>query len=208
MPNKIGFRFLLLTDRKQTKKPLINIIENACKAGLKAVQLREKDLSSRDLLQLAKQIRNITKRFNSKLLINDRLDIALLSKADGLHSPENGTPLKYSRQFGKHLLIGRSVHSLNGALDAEKECYDYIIFGPVYRTASKTAYGKPKGISELKKVCEAVKVPVFAVGGITPERASRCVGAGSHGVAVIGSVMKSANPKGSIIRFKKAMGEL
>lgn len=208
MRNKIGFRLLLITDRKQTKKPLEDLIENACKAGLRAVQLREKDLSSKDLLRLAKRLRTITQRYNSKLLINDRLDIALLSMADGLHSPENGTPVKYSRQFGNNLFFGKSVHSLKGALDAEKEGYDYIIFGPVFRTASKTGYGRPKGVSGLKRVCEVVKIPIFAVGGITPEKTGRCVRAGAHGTAVIGAVMKSTNPKGSINRFKKAMGEL
>jgi thiamine-phosphate pyrophosphorylase len=208
MRNKIDFRFLLVTDRKQSPKPLEDLIEKACKAGLKAVQLREKDLSSKDLLRLAKQLRKVTQRYNSKLLINDRLDIAMLSMADGLHSPENGTPVKCSRQFGKYLLFGKSVHSLVGALAAEKEGYDYIMFGPVYRTASKTGYGKPKGISGLKRVCEAVKVPVFAVGGITPERAGSCVKAGAYGTAVISAVMKSSQPKSTISRFKKAIGEL
>lgn len=209
MANKIYFRLLVITDRKKCRaKPLQEIVRKACACGVKAIQLREKDLSDADLLSLANKLRLLTYKYRAQLIINDRLDIALLAKANGVHSPENGILPKQAKPFSKNLLIGKSIHSLKSALKAGGEGYDYIIFGPVYRTQSKIKYGKPKGLKELKRVCAEMKIPVFAVGGINPKRAKKCIEAGAHGVAVIGAVMKSKDIKKTVNEFKGSMGKL
>jgi thiamine-phosphate pyrophosphorylase len=209
MANKINFRLLVITDRKECRpKPLEEVIKAACLNGVKAFQFREKDLPEGDLLLLVQKLKRLTSKCRAKLIINDRLDIALLSKADGMHSPENGILPKQVKQFSKNLIIGKSTHSLKSVLDAQRKGYDYIIFGPVFRTKSKIKYGKPKGLKELKRVCDEVKIPVFAVGGINPERAKKCIEAGAHGAAVIGAVMKSGNIKKTVNAFKQSLGSL
>ena len=208
MANKIDFKLLVITDRKKCKpKKLDDVVIEACHSGVKAFQLREKDLSASEILSLSLKLRKITSN-NSKLIINDRLDIALLSKSNGIHSPENGILPKQAKSFNKNLIIGKSTHSLKSAIEAERKGYDYIIFGPVFRTQSKVKYGKPKGIKELTRICAKIKIPVFAVGGINPDRAKKCIEAGAQGAAVIGAVMKSRNVKKTITEFKENMGSL
>jgi len=209
MTKKVNFRLIVITDRKKCKpKTLQEVVRKVCASGVKAIQLREKDLTASDLLTLSRKLRELTLRYHSKLIINDRLDITLLSDADGLHSPENGILPNHAKQFNKNLITGKSTHSLKSALEAERNGYDYIIFGPVFRTLSKIKYGKPKGVKELERVCSRVKIPVFAVGGINPDRAKKCIEAGSYGAAVIGAVMKSGNINKTVNKFKESLGSL
>jgi thiamine-phosphate pyrophosphorylase len=205
----LDFHLILITDRIACKpNKLEDVIKSACQNGVKAVQLREKNLDSHSLLKFAKKLRKITKHYSAKLIINDRLDIALLSKADGLHSPVNGLTAEQIRNHHKKLVTGKSVHSLEEAVRAERLGFDYIIFGPVFRTPSKTAYGKPKGLKELKKVCMNVNIPVFAVGGINPVRAGKCIKQGAYGVAVIRNIMCSKKIKQTLKQFKQEKVEL
>ncbi len=209
MENKIGFRLLVISDRKLCRhKSLEEITREAFSAGVKAFQLREKDLPASELLSLARKIKKISIKSHAKLIINDRLDIALLANADCIHSPENGINAKDVKNQIKNLIVGKSTHSVESALKAERDGYDYILFGPVFRTKSKIKCGKPKGITELKKVCRTVKIPVFALGGINPERAIRCIKAGAHGAAVIGAIFNSKNVKRTVFQFKESLGGL
>ena len=209
MENKIGFRLLVISDRKLCRhKSIEEITRKAFSSGIKAFQLREKDLSSSKLLSLARKIKKISIKSHAKLIINDRLDIALLANANGVHSPENGINAKDVKNQNKNLIVGKSTHSVISALKAEMDGYDYILFVPVFRTKSKIKFGRPKGITELKKVCNAVKIPVFAVGGIDPERAKKCINAGAHGVAVMGAIFKSKNVKRTVFQFKESLGGL
>jgi thiamine-phosphate pyrophosphorylase len=209
--SKPDFKLLLITDSKICNN-LTQVISSACQAGIKAVQLREKStndgISAFELLSLSKELRKITKEYSAKLLINDRLDICLLSKADGVHSPEKGFLPYQIKKFNNKLLSGKSVHSVEGAIEAEKNDYDYIIAGPVFRTASKIKYGKPLGLNKLKEICDSVKIPVYAVGGINPYRARKCLANGAYGAAVIGAIMKAKSVKKTVNEFKKALGGL
>jgi thiamine-phosphate pyrophosphorylase len=201
---------MLITDRKLCKAgSLINVIRKSARSGVKAVQLREKDLTSAELLALTRKIKGI------KLIINDRIDIALLSGAYGIHSPEKGISASHVKRLfpakagiNKTIKIGKSVHSLHQAVKAEKSAFDYLIFGPIFKTPSKTKYGLPQGLEKLKRVCESVNIPVYAVGGITPKRAKKCLNAGASGVAVISAIMKSKNTAKTVKEFKSAMGSL
>ncbi len=209
MANKMSFRLLLISDRKLCiSKSIEETVSMAFAAGVKALQLREKDLSSSELLTLAKKLRKSSQKHSASIIINDRLDITLLSKADGVHSPQNGILANDVKRINKNLIAGKSIHSVKSAIEAEKNGYDYIIAGPVFRTSSKIKYGKPLGLKLLKLICDSVNLPVFAVGGINPERAKKCVKAGAHGVAVIGAIFKSKNVKKTVFEFKKSLGGL
>lgn len=204
---KINFRLIVITDRKLAGRGLVSVVRDCTKSGVKAIQLREKDLPAGELASLAKKIKSSLSKSRAKLIINDRIDIALLSNADGLHSPENGTDIKYLKKY-KNMIFGKSVHSVQQAFEAEKSGYEYILFGPVFRTQAKIKYGPPQGLEKLKKICNAVNIPVFAVGGITPARVKKCLNAGAYGVAVIRAVMKSRNIKKTVNEFKKELSEL
>jgi len=203
MKNPIDFKLILITEGKFNNN-LYKTISSACRAGVKAVQIREKHISAKELLIISKKIRTITKQTKIKLFINDRYDIAMLSKADGLHVPENG--INPAQVVKSKFITGKSVHSLIGAVEAEKNGFDYIFFGPVFRTPAKVKFGKPQGLENLKTVCGSVKIPVFAVGGINPNRAKKCIQSGAYGVAVIREIMNSKNVIKTVNEFNVSLG--
>lgn len=194
----------MITDKKLAGKDFLKIIKKSSECGVKAIQLREKKLPAAKVVTLANSIKKIIQP-QTKLIINERLDIASLAKANGIHSPVNGLSRKY---IPSELIAGKSVHSKLEAVKAEKEGYDYILFGPIFRTPAKVIYGSPQGLNRLSDICNSVNIPVFAVGGITPKRVKKCLKAGAHGVAVIRAVMKSADVKKSINEFKAELGGL
>src|SRR5205085_7683055 len=136
----------------------------------------------------------------------DRVDIAMLSNADGVHLGRDDISIKDARKLlGKNKIIGGTAHSLNEALEAEKNGADYIGFGHIYPTNSKLKKTKPKGLALLAKVCEAVKIPVIAIGGISIENAKEVLNTGVHGVAIIGSVVKSESPANAARQLRKVI---
>lgn len=191
-------RLMLITHRALAKGDLEKTVETACQSGARLVQLREKDLDAKPLFRLAQSLRAITARYGAKLLINSRLDIALAAKADGLHLPENELPVQTVKRFFS-ALVGRSVHSVEGAKEAEQSGADYIIFGHIFETASKTV--APRGLNALEEVCKTVSIPVYAVGGITPERVPECLKAGAFGVAVMNAVMSASDIRKVVKEF-------
>ncbi len=194
---KVDFDIYLITDRKQTVgKPLGDVIESSLKGGIKAVQLREKELDDRELFTIAKRLKTLTHRFGAKLFINDRLDIALAVDADGLHlGQESVSPKVARKQFGENKLIGVSAHSLDEALRAADDGADFITIGPIYDTPSKRRYGKPIGLNELERVAKKLKIPAFAIGGIKKKKVGEVVNAGAHGIALISAVLKAKDPE-------------
>jgi thiamine-phosphate pyrophosphorylase len=200
----IDFRLYVITDRKLFSRDasLITAIKAALKGGVTAVQLREKDMETRELLRLAYRMRKVTEQFNAKLFINDRFDIALAVGADGVHLTQNSIPVDAVKQCTRRkLLAGVSTHSLKEAREAEKGGADFITFGPVYRTPSKLKYGSPVGIELLKNVSARAGIPVFAVGGVTQGRINDIKEAGAYGAAVIREVLASDD-------IKRTSGEL
>ncbi len=192
----IDFRLYLISDRKLVTRhsSLITAVRKALKGGVRAVQLREKDLGTRELLKLAYTMRNLTRQYNVRLFINDRLDIALAVGADGVHLTQNSIPACAVRKaVKKKLMIGVSAHSLKEAKDAEKGGADFITFGPVYRTPSKLKYGRPLGIRTLKKVSKNMKIPVFAIGGVKINKIKDLKKTGSYGVAMISEILGAEN---------------
>jgi thiamine-phosphate pyrophosphorylase len=154
------------------------------------IQIREKDLQGRELLDLVRLAIESTRGTGAKIIVNDRLDIALTAGAAGVHLGEMALPVEavaeWKRTAGrKDFLIGVSCHSIESARAAQSGGADHIFFGPVFATPSKTSFGPPQGIERLREVCEAVRISVLAIGGVNLENAPSCMEAGAAGVAAI-----------------------
>ncbi len=203
----IDFHLIVITNRNLCKVNLTSRISYLASKGVKAFQLREKDLSSVSLLKLSQKINLALKPHKSNLLINDRLDIAILSGAAGVHSSTNGVNSKYIRYFAPNIISGKSVHNLNEAIQAEYDGFNYLIFGPVFKSPEKIKFGLPQGLKKLNSICSAVNLPVFTVGGITPENIKPCLDSGAFGVAAIRPFMDSDNISQTIQKFNSALNE-
>lgn len=207
--NKIDFKLYLITNRKLCKYyTLYEVIKRAINSGLKSIQVRENDLPVENLIELMNQIITITSKTNTKIFINNNLNIINKVNVDGIHCKDDGELLKLTRNLFPNHLIGASCHSLNSACQAEVFGADFIVFGPVYSTPSKIKYGQPQGISKLKEITSSVKLPVFAIGGIIPERVNECLNAGAYGVAVISAIMSAKNISEMLYKYEKELGSL
>jgi thiamine-phosphate pyrophosphorylase len=188
-------RSLLAADSVEARKILSQRIAAAAAAGVDWIQIREKDLPGKDYCSLTREALQLaescTAPSRAKVLVNDRIDVALVTQAGGVHLGEKSLPPEEARRLVKSLhrekdfLIGVSCHSLEAAKAAERGGADYLLFGPVFVTPSKAAYGAPQGVDRLAEVCRAVALPVLAIGGITLENAAACVSAGAWGIAAI-----------------------
>jgi thiamine-phosphate pyrophosphorylase len=210
-----------LTDRRALQgKPqtslieaILEKIESVAAAGVDWIQLREKDLTGKDLASLTREAvvripnqaphEKAVTRPPARILVNDRLDVALAEHAGGVHLGENSLPPAEARRLlgaisakipSHDFLIGVSCHSLKAAQLAASAGADYIFFGPVFATPSKAAYGVPQGLERLAEVCSSVAIPVLAIGGITLANASSCFSAGASGIAAIRLFQDSADP--------------
>ena len=199
----IDFRLYIITDRKScAPTPLVDVVSELLDAGVTAIQLREKDLDDTELLQLAQPIAEACRNYEAKLFINTNTRIALKVGAAGVHLPANAAPVgKIKAQTTDDFHIGCSVHNLDAAQKRETEGADFVTYSPIYPTASKPGYGPAVGIDGLAKVVENVKLPVFALGGITPTRVTECLAVGAFGVAVMSAVMVPTNAKEQARRY-------
>ena len=184
-------RLLVVTDRHQTKgRPLVPLLQQVLTAGTSAIQLRERDLSARELVTLAREVQAVTASSKSQLLINDRVDVALALEGVGVHLRSNSLPLSVARQMlGSQRLLGISVHAVEEAMQAEAAGADYIVLGPIYETPSKQTFGPPLGIHTLEKACTLVRIPIIGIGGVTAARAREMRHAGAFGAAVITAIL-------------------
>ncbi|MGN6718894.1 MAG: thiamine phosphate synthase [Candidatus Binatia bacterium] len=192
-----NFDVCLVTDRLHTGgRDLLWVLEQALDGGVQAIQLREKDLSGKELFILAEKTRRLCQRYRAALLINDRLDVALAIDAAGVQLGKTSLPLPDARALlGNHRFIGASVHSLEEAQNAQRGGADFIVFGPVYFTPSKAAYGAPQGIAALKKIVEIAQLPVYAIGGIKPGNITELRSASVQRVALISAIIEAPHPK-------------
>ena len=190
-------KLYLITDRHQVQKghQLLQVVEELLQAGVRMIQLREKDLSAAELYPLAKKLRSLTHKHDSLLLINDRIDLAQAIGADGVHLGGHSLPVKIARQIlGPNTLIGASTHSTVEAESAQCQGADFITFGPVFFTPSKERFGAPVGIETLQTICKSCKVPVYGLGGIKANNTRETLQAGAQGVAMISALLSSPEP--------------
>jgi len=193
---------MLVTDRHLAggQDALVAAVDDAVAGGVNAVQLREKDLRPAELLLLAKRLREVTAG-RATLLVNSSMEVALASGADGVHLPEAAPMVKRpSRPF----LVGRSVHSREAAERAWAEGSDYLIAGPVFKTASH-AGAEPAGVRLIESVTDAVAIPVLAVGGIDGGRVGDVVRSGASGVAVISAVLGARSAREAARKLRDAL---
>jgi thiamine-phosphate pyrophosphorylase len=166
---------------------LLRLVEAAVAARVSLLQLREKNLTTRVLYDLTIKAVEITRNSATRLLVNDRADVASAAGADGVHLTTQSIETSVIRQtFGDKFLIGTSAHSLHEVQKASEDKADFAVFGPIFDTLSKGAYGNPQGLTELTRVAAEVKpFPVLALGGVTLDKVADCFRAGASGVAGI-----------------------
>jgi thiamine-phosphate pyrophosphorylase len=199
-----AFDLYLVTDRNQTQgRDLLWVLEQALDGGVRAIQLREKDLEGKKLFQLAEKARELCARYYATLFINDRIDIACAVGADGVQLGKTSLPIDAARDLlGQTRMIGVSTHSMEEAQNAERLGADFVLFGPVYFTPSKAAFGPPQGSAALKKIVENITLPVYAIGGITPENVREIMSVGTRGIALISAVMAAVDPKSASLMMQ------
>lgn len=198
---------------------LLERIAAAAAAGIDWIQIREKDLSAREVSSLVRealgQAKQSARAVNqaAQILINDRLDIAITEQAAGIHLGENSVPVKNIRAWlrsrppsptTEKFLVGVSCHSKESAISAAHDGADYIFFGPLFTTPSKSAYGAPQGPDRLAEVCRSVSIPVLAIGGITTDTAPACLAAGAAGIAAIRLFQNPADLPSLVSRLRNS----
>ncbi len=203
------YSLYLITDRHQTGgRELTEVVRQSLEGGVRAVQLREKDLSGAELYRLALELRALTRSYGARLMINDRLDIALAVEADGVHLGVNSLPVAAARRLlGRQMIIGYSAHALDEALCAQADGADFITFSPVYHTPSKAAYGEPCGVKKLADAACALEIPVIALGGIGEANISEALSASVQGIAVISAILAAADPRAAAVSLLKKIEE-
>jgi thiamine-phosphate pyrophosphorylase len=184
------FQLCYITDRHAlAPAPLLPRVLEAIQTGIDLVQIREKDLPTRPLLDLVKAAVEAARGRPTRIVVNDRLDVALACGAHGVHLGSQSLPAQAARavcdQVARDFLVGVSCHSLADARAAESAGASYIVLGPVFETPSKLGYGPPLGLAQLGDAARQVKIPVLALGGVTVERVKACLEAGAAGIAGI-----------------------
>lgn len=226
-----SFVLCYITDRCQLKSvPLAVVIRETLRAGVDILQIREKDLPTRELMTLVEEAVSAARECPSvapasrplsrehsfaplrtgsacaRVLVNDRLDVALAAGAGGVHLGGHSMPVSTVRQVApRPIVIGVSCHSLGEAIAAESAGADYLLLGPVFETPSKLKYGPPLGLDELRKVNAQVRIPVLALGGITVERVRPCLEAGAAGIAGI-RIFQDCESIEALVRELRAQG--
>jgi thiamine-phosphate pyrophosphorylase len=189
---------LLVTDRSQARLPLEDVIERACAGGCRWVSVREKDLPADEQIALARSLAPIAQRYGARLTLHGDADVARTAGVDGVHLSAAGDAAAARAVLGPRALVGISIHSAAKAAVLDPRVVDYAIAGPAFLTASKPGYGPALGPNGLAAICRAAPVPVVAIGGIEAENVGDVIKAGAAGVAVMGSVMRSAAPDKTI----------
>jgi thiamine-phosphate pyrophosphorylase len=184
---------LLVTDRHACDgRDLADVVAAACDAGLRAVQLRDKDLTGGALFALAERLRTITGRTGALLLVNERVDVAIAAGADGVHLGGGAMAVADARALmPPGALVGVSTHAPAELATSDA---DYALFGPVWDTPSKRAFGAPQGTARLREAVAAASRPVLAIGGIDAAHIAAVRAAGAHGVAVIRAILTAEHP--------------
>ncbi|BCA78945.1 thiamine phosphate synthase [Desulfuromonas sp. AOP6] len=207
-PGAVDFSLYLISDRHLLAdgRDLVEAVRLALIGGVGAVQLREKDLPAAALYTLARKLRGITREAGARLLINDRIDVALAVDADGVHLGGASLPVAVARQqLGPHRLIGVSTHRAGEIFTAAAQGADFVTFGPVYATPSKLPYGDPVGLDALRQACSTAPIPVFGLGGVTSSRVPELQEAGCTRAACIGAILTAADPANAARAFLTAL---
>lgn len=193
--------YYFITDAALSRAGIFSDVKKAVSAGVKVVQYRSKDASSRQMYVQALKLKLLSR--GAAFLINDRLDIALAVGADGVHIGDEDLPYSVVRRaLGKNKIIGKTVHSLKDAKLAQKIGVDYIGVSPIFATRTKNNAGKPTGIGLIKKIRKSVSIPIIAIGGINLLNAKEVITAGADGLCAISAVVTKHDVKKEIKKFQ------
>jgi thiamine-phosphate pyrophosphorylase len=195
---------LLITDRSQARLPLDEVAESAFEAGCRWLLLREKDLPGDEQLALARRLIALAGPHGALIQVSGDPAIAAEAGAAGVHLPRDGDCAAARARLGPESLIGLSAHDPQEAQRAERQGADYVTLGPVFQSASKPGYGPPLGPEGIGRTATGLRVPVLALGGVTAARIPACLAAGAAGVAVMGEVMRSADPGARVAALVQA----
>ena len=185
---------LLVTDRRQARLPLADVVRAALAAGCRWVSVREKDLSKDDQIALALRLLPIARRYGACLTLHGDAVLAKACGADGVHLPAGSDPAAGRAMLGRDKLIGISLHTITEAEAIDPDVVDYAVAGPAFETASKPGYGPEIGRKGLGEIARASPVPILAIGGLNVTRAAEVLAAGPAGIAVMGGVMRAVDP--------------
>ncbi|ENK1244595.1 thiamine phosphate synthase [Clostridium botulinum] len=194
---EINYELYLITDRRFLKgRELKKVIEDAILGGVTIVQVREKDISTREFFKVAKEVKKVTDYYKVPIIINDRLDIAQAIDADGVHLGQKDMPLNIARKIlGKDKLIGISVGNVKEALEAENNGADYLGIGTIFPTGSKKDVDAIIGIDGLSQVKNSISIPSVAIGGINKTNFKDVLKTGVEGISVISAILDENNIK-------------
>ncbi|GAB6150063.1 thiamine phosphate synthase [Clostridium novyi] len=195
----INYKLYLITDRSFLNgRSLAECVEDAIKGGATLVQVREKNISTRDFYNIAREVQEVTTKYNVPLLINDRIDIALAINADGVHLGQSDMPIELARKIlGDDKVIGISAGNVKEAIEAEKAGADYVGLGAVFFTGTKKDIDEPIGLAGLKEITEKITIPSVAIGGINKENAKSVLATGVDGISVISAILKNDDIQGA-----------
>ncbi|MGV8137665.1 MAG: thiamine phosphate synthase [Mangrovibacterium sp.] len=204
---KFDLSLYLVTDRSLSKgRPLEWIVDESVKGGVTMVQLREKQATTREIVELALRLRAKLHPLGIPLIINDRLDIALASHADGLHIGQNDMPYELARHLlGKDKIIGLSVENMEQVRHANKLDVDYIGISPIFITNTKTDTQSPFGLTGTSQAAAITRHPSVAIGGINEMNARQIVEAGANGIAVVSAIMSADDPMKAAQKLKQQL---
>jgi thiamine-phosphate pyrophosphorylase len=192
----------------QKKYSHIEIAKMAIRGGAGMIQFRDKHMRTSEMAETATSLSKLCKKHSVTFIVNDRVDVAMLSNADGVHLGMEDISVKDARKLlGRTKIIGATAHSLSEAKRAVHEGADYIGFGHIYHTGSKIRTTKPVGVKKLAEICRKVKLSVIAIGGISSANAADVMEAGAYGFAVIGSVLRSNNPAREVKKLREIIDE-
>jgi thiamine-phosphate pyrophosphorylase len=196
---------LVITDCRQARTPIADIVEAACATGCRWFSLREKDLPAEEQVALAQSLLPIARRVGARVTLHGDAELAGMAGLDGVHLPSGGDAARARALLGRERLVGISIHSAAEAQKLDPALVDYAIAGPVYETVSKPGYGPGLGPHGIAAIVAASSVPILAIGGIGAEKAQELVRAGVAGIAVMGSIMRSSAPAAEIERLIAAL---
>lgn len=201
---KIAGLYLIL-DQQYATRDIVSIAEEAAEAGVDIIQYREKVLSKKDALTVARRLRDVTDKSGVLFIINDDPALALAADADGVHLGQEDIPVDIARKIiGEGKIIGLSTHSYEEAVEANTLGVDYIAFGPIFHSSTKTVI-LPHGPAEIRRIRSSVLVSIMAIGGITPKNVSSVIEAGADGIAIISAILSAPDIKVAISNLTKRM---
>lgn len=207
--NREALRLYLVTNRYQDSlESFLKKVEMACRSGVTIVQLREKNLTTNQYYQLAKQVKEITDAYQVPLIIDDRLDVCLAVDAAGLHIGDDELPVSVARQvLGPEKILGVTAKTVKRALEAEEGGADYLGTGAIFPTTTKEN-APITLISTLKTICQRVAIPVVAIGGLTSENIDQLIGTGIAGVAVVRDLMQAEDVEAKTQAFLTKLDDI